>query len=136
VVNVEGMTTVSGDLLRLPLRSDSVSSLSCLHAAEHAGLGRYGDPLDPAGTRKAAAELSRVLAPGGSLFFAVPVGRQRVAFNAHRIHSPATIIDYFGGLELVEFSGVGDDRRFRERIDLHELDDADYALGMFWFRKQ
>jgi len=55
VPRVGGMATCAGDLLRLPLRSNSVRSLSCLHVAEHVGLGRYGDPLDPAGTRKASA---------------------------------------------------------------------------------
>jgi hypothetical protein len=27
-------------------------SLSCLHALEHFGLGRYGDPIDPRGHEK------------------------------------------------------------------------------------
>lgn len=65
---------------------------SCLHVAEHVGLGRYGDPLNPAGTRLACAELARVLASGGDLFFSVPVGRPRTCFNAHRIHSPGQVI--------------------------------------------
>ncbi len=131
----QGMTSVAGDITSLPFASGSVGSLSCLHVAEHVGLGRYGDRLDPLGTRKAANELARVLAPGGSLFFGLPVGVERTCFNAHRIHAPRTICQYFDGLELVEFSGVLDDGRFVERAALTDFANEAYACGMYWFRK-
>jgi len=135
VQTVAGLRCIGGDIARLPLRSGSVSSLSCLHVAEHIGLGRYGEPLDPMGTRTAISELTRVLAPGGSLFFAVPVGIPRVCFNAHRIHSASTIREYCRPLNLEEFSGVHDDGRFVERVDLTEFDRSRYACGMFWFTR-
>ena len=37
----------------------------------------YGDPINPQGTQLAVRELVRVLAPGGNLFLATPVGRPR-----------------------------------------------------------
>lgn len=132
---MEGLTNRSGDILNLPFVDGSVESLSCLHVAEHIGLGRYGDSLNPQGTRQACAELQRVLAPGGNLYFALPVGRPRVCFNAHRIHAPETILEYFTELELVEFSGVHDDGRYVERVSLHEFDSSRYACGIFWFQK-
>lgn len=132
---MEGLTTRSGDILNLPFLDGSVKSLSCLHVAEHIGLGRYGDPLNPHGTRQACVELSRVLAPGGNLYFALPVGRTRVCFNAHRIHAPETIVEYFAGVEVVEFSGVHDDGRYVERVSLNEFAGSGYACGMFWLRK-
>jgi hypothetical protein len=130
-----GLKCLSASILELPFACDSIPSLSCLHVAEHVGLGRYGDPLDPYGTRKAISQLTSVLAPEGDLFFAVPVGKERLCFNAHRIHAPQTIRRYFGDLELVEFSGVHDDGRFVERVGLSEFDHSEYACGMFWFRK-
>ncbi|HEX3996021.1 MAG TPA: DUF268 domain-containing protein, partial [Acetobacteraceae bacterium] len=130
-----GMESVAGNITSLPFASGSVRSLSCLHVAEHIGLGRYGDPLDPEGTRKAARELTRVLAPGGSLFFGLPVGIPRTCFNAHRIHAARVIREYFGDLELVEFAGVHDDCSFVERVTLSEFNDDAYGCGMFWFRK-
>lgn len=130
-----GMESVAGDITSLPFASDSAHSLSCLHVAEHIGLGRYGDPLDAHGTSKAARELTRILAPGGSLFFGLPVGIARTCFNAHRIHAVRVIREYFSGLELVEFSGVHDDGSFVERAALNEFEDDAYACGMFWFRK-
>jgi SAM-dependent methyltransferase len=132
---VAGLRSVAADLLRLPFTDDSLPSLSCLHVAEHVGLGRYGDPIDPAGTRKAAGELARVLAPGGHLLFALPVGRPRVAFNAHRVHAADIIVDYFPSLTLREFSGVDDQGKYLENVRLDALKDNEYACGFFWFTK-
>src|SRR5437667_3005949 len=106
-----GLDSLAANMLALPFLDNSIPSLSCLHAAEHVGLGRYGDPLDPAGTQKAAKELARVLAPGGHLYFAVPVGKSHVCFNAHRVHDPQAIIEFFSDLELREFSAVGEHGR-------------------------
>ncbi|MEY3901738.1 MAG: hypothetical protein RL189_1044 [Pseudomonadota bacterium] len=60
-------------------------SVSCLHALEHFGLGRYGDPLDPTGHIKGLESLRRLLKPGGILYLSVPFGRRKIEFNAHRI---------------------------------------------------
>ena len=119
----------------MPFEDNSVKSLSCLHVAEHIGLGRYGDKLDAGGTKKACKELSRILAPEGNLYFSVPVGKEKVFFNAHRVHSPQTIINYFKDLKLVEISGVTDSGRFIENIDIDVLEKSNYACGLFWFKK-
>lgn len=133
---LENLECRAGTILEMPFDDGAVESLSCLHVAEHIGLGRYGDPLDPAGTSKAARELSRVLAPGGNLYFSVPVGRPRVCFNAHRIHSPEQIIDYFGYLKLVSFSGVDDRGRFHDRIAPRDLANCKYGCGFFHFTRE
>lgn len=134
-VDIEGLETIEGSLLALPFADRSLESLSCLHVAEHVGLGRYGDPLDPNGTRKAIEELQRVLAPGGRLLFSTPVGRPRVCFNAHRIHDPVELLGLFDELELEEFAGVDDDGRFRRHRDPAELRDSAYACGMYRLRR-
>ena len=133
--SVEGLTSRAGSILAMPYVDRALPSVSCLHVAEHIGLGRYGDPLDPEGTRKACAELARVLAPGGSLFFAMPVGRPRTCFNAHRIHDPREVPAMFPGLELVEFSGVDDAGVFRRHRKPEELAGSEYACGMYWLRR-
>jgi SAM-dependent methyltransferase len=132
---LEGLTIVRGSLLDLPFADASVHSLSCLHVAEHVGLGRYGDALDPSGTRKAAAELQRALAPGGELLFSVPVGRPRLCFNAHRIHTPEDVIAMFPELELVEFAAVTDTDELVLDIPPAVVADARYACGLFRFRR-
>lgn len=132
---VENLRSRKGTILSLPLADNAVLSLSCLHVAEHIGLGRYGDPLDPAGTKKACRELARVLARQGNLYFSVPVGRPRLCFNAHRIHSPQQILEYFHDLELAELSCVDDHGTFRKRVEQTTLERSDHACGLFHFTK-
>jgi hypothetical protein len=63
---------------------DAVISIS---SVEHDGLGRYGDPLNPrADLDSMHTLLTRHMNPGGLLFLAVPVGRDRVVFNLHRVY--------------------------------------------------
>ena len=134
-VTLDNFHSEAGSILDLPYEDATLDSLSCLHAIEHIGLGRYGDPIDPEGTRKAAAELSRVVAPGGNLYVSLPIGKPRVCFNAHRVHSTSEVLEMFRGLELVEFSSVSDRREFVKGSDLDGFANAKYACGMFRFRK-
>ena len=134
--DLKDLITKKGDILNMPFEDNSADSLSSLHVAEHIGLGRYGDELDPDGTKKACKELSRILAVNGNLYFSVPVGKQKTYFNAHRVHSPGTIIEYFKDLTLIELSGVTDLGRFIENIDIDVLENSKYACGLFWFKKE
>ncbi len=135
-VNLENFESKKGSILQMPYESNSVPSLSCLHVAEHIGLGRYGDSIDPLGTKKAAMELSRVLAGGGSLYFSVPIGKPRVCFNAHRIHSVQQILDYFSDLQLIELSGIDDYRHFYSNVKSQVLDSCNYGCGLFHFTRK
>jgi hypothetical protein len=134
-LELKSFQSVSGDLTRLPLRSGSVVSLSCLHVIEHVGLGRYGDVLNPAGTDLAAAELKRALASGGDLYVGVPVGKPRVQFNAQRILAPGQVLALFDGLQLLEFAGVDDDGKLRRDTTPDSFNHCEYACGLFHFRK-
>ena len=71
---------------------ESCDSLSCLHALEHFGLGRYGDTIDVMGHEKALTNLAEMLEPGGRLYLSVPIGEQRVEFNAHRVFAVSTVV--------------------------------------------
>lgn len=134
-MEIANLTCKSGSLLALPYRDQEVPSLSCLHVVEHVGLGRYGDPLDPEGTHKSVRELARVLAPGGTLLLALPVGRPQLVFNAHRVHSPAQIIAWLRaeGLRLASFAAVTDAGKYLTRAEPADYETADYACGMFEF---
>lgn len=136
VASLDDFQSVKGSVLAMPFEDNSVMSLSCLHVAEHIGLGRYGDVLDPFGTKKACAELARILAPGGNLFFSLPVGKPRLCFNAHRIHAPQQVLEYLGSLTLVEFSGIDDCGHFQRDIAPADLQSCDYGCGLFGFTKE
>lgn len=129
------LETVAGNILSLPFADDSIGSLSCLHVIEHIGLGRYGDPIDPSGSIKAAKELQRVLKSGGRLYLSLPVGRERVCFNAHRVHSPETVERMFPALMLCEFSFVDDDRNLQEMRQTTSAVHLEYGCGLFVFVK-
>jgi hypothetical protein len=134
-VKLSGLRSVAGNVTNLPFASNSLSSLSSLHVIEHVGLGRYGDPLESTGTRRAAGELERVLQPGGRMFLSVPVGRERVCFNAHRVFAPATILSFVPALRLKSFSLVDDGGRFYADESIEAAAHLEYGCGMFEFVK-
>lgn len=134
--DLPGLTFLQDDATAMAqVGTDSVESLSSLHVAEHFGLGRYGDPVDPSACFQFMASLQRVLSPGGRLYFSVPVGRERVEFNAHRVFAPRTILNSFSSLRLVSFSFVGDDGLLREDQDPEALPESELACGLFEFTK-
>jgi len=134
-VALSNLESRAADLLNLPFPDSTVASLSCMHVVEHVGLGRYGDPLDPLGDIRAMAELTRVLASGGSLFFVVPVGRPRVCFNAHRIYDCAQIEAEFAALQVRQFCLVDDEGRFTVDADRGYANSQEYGCGCWWFTK-
>jgi hypothetical protein len=79
--------------------------------------------------------LQRVLAPGGRLYFSVPIGPERVEFNAHRVFAPKTIIETFPQLRLVSFSYVGDDGCLYEDTEPAAAAQIDFSCGLFEFTK-
>lgn len=114
--------------------------VSCLHTLEHIGLGRYGDKLDPDGWKNGLQSLVDLVAPGGVLWLSVPIGTQRVEFNAHRVFDPATIVTASGdlGMTLTRFLYLTD-TGFEESVnvtdDVVALARKSYGLGIFLFRK-
>lgn len=117
-------------------------SLSCLHAIEHFGLGRYGDPIDPNGYLRGIKNLCELLQDGGILYLTTPIGKQRVEFNANWVFDPMTIVNaaLAGGLvldELVVLDQRGGSRTIHKPMatDFKPLAREVYQLGIFCFRK-
>jgi SAM-dependent methyltransferase len=135
-----GLECGTVDLISLPFDDGSINSLSCMHVVEHMGLGRYGDQLDANGDLKAISELKRVLAPGGTLLFVVPVGgTPKIMFNAHRIYTCVQVMEYFSGLELIEFALIPDDPKdggLIRNASIEMSDKQGYGCGCFWFRNK
>jgi SAM-dependent methyltransferase len=117
-------------------------SLSCLHALEHFGLGRYGDPIDPYGYERGLANMARLLKKGGLFYLSVPVGRERVEFNANRIFDPRLVLELArsNGLQLhrlTTISPVGEVQEVPITVEaMSALADQRYMLGLFVFIKE
>jgi len=135
-----GMLFRQADLTNTDTPTAYCDSLSCLHALEHFGLGRYGDKVDPMGWRLGLGSLARILRPGGRLYLSTPVGQERVMFNAHRVFSPVQIIDAARelGLSLDHLSWIDRGALTTSRDfdrDSVVLGHKDYSLGIFEFLK-
>ena len=125
-----------GSILSLPYADNSIASLSCLHVIEHIGLGRYGDPVDPEGHIKAAAELVRVLQPGGKLYLGTPVGKETVCFDAHRVFYVETVLQMFSGLSLESFDFIDDKgTEIKSKVDYSAANTNRFGCGLFVFSK-
>ncbi len=117
-------------------------SLSCLHALEHFGLGRYGDNLDVYGYRAGLANMVKILKSRGKFYLSTPIGSEKVVFNSHRVFNPKEILSILenAGLSLVEFSWFDiQDKKLMTSLnfndDIHVLSEQDYSLGIFTFIK-
>jgi len=116
-------------------------SLSCLHAIEHFGLGRYGDPVDPKGYERGIENLARMLKLGGILYLSTPIGQERVEFNANWVFEPGKIIlcAKANGLEVQTLTVVSGDGAPKDVLvngdALNRLAASRYNLGIFVFKK-
>jgi len=122
--------------------TDCCDSISSLHAIEHFGLGRYGDPIDVNGHLKGLENIHRMLRKGGTFYFSVPIGRQRVEFNAHRVFSVRYLLDLLNArYELLSLSYVDDAGALHADIALDEAAleasfGCECGCGIFELRKR
>ncbi len=134
---VEHLNTIVDDATSLSqIPDESVESMSALCSLEHFGLGRYGDPVDPEACFVCFENIQRKLKKGGKLYISLPIGRERVEFNAHRVFYADTIKQCFKSLCLEEFScAVQGEMEYN--VDLNKYDNdqhyGGYIYGLFYF---
>lgn len=102
--SLETETILTCDVQQLPESAGPFDMVTSLSSIEHFGLGRYGDPLDFEGDRKALARLIARLKTGGHLVLSVPItqGRPQIRFNLHRIYGYEQILAMLSGMVLTE----------------------------------
>ena len=129
------MTTDGNELLEY---CDSISSL---HAVEHFGMGRYGDPVNYDGYLLGINNLYKILKKNGKFYFSVPIGPQRIEFDAHRIFSISYLLELFKDKYYIDsFSYVDDKGDLHENIQIKEINKYDnfncnYGCGIFEMTK-
>lgn len=117
---VKNITFKQADLMKLP--EDMINycdSISSLHAIEHFGLGRYGDSIDYYGHIKVLDNIHKILKKDGKFYFSVPIGKQRIEFNAHRVFDVEYLLRLFNNKFKVDFfSYVNDKGDLLENVEL------------------
>lgn len=126
--------------LMYPQNLGTTDSLSCLHAIEHFGLGRYGDPIDIDGFHKGVSNLVNLISFGGRLYISFPIGKaDEVHFNAHRIFSPNSILRHRSiekYMKLIRFDYVDDEGDLHLDTDIKVVDiETKYGCGIYTFEK-
>ena len=117
-------------------------SLSCLHAIEHFGLGRYGDSINPKGYELGIANMAKLLKMDGHLYLSTPIGQMRVEFNANYVYDPRKIIECAAsnGLDIQKMIIIEPSGEVKEvepcEETLRELANITYNLGVFIFVKK
>jgi hypothetical protein len=116
---------------------DSSDSISCLHAIEHFGLGRYGDTIDPKGHISGFKNIVEMLAVGGILYISFPISdNPGVHFNSQRVLDPIEILSWSDRVKLERFDLVDDQGSLHLNADIKSILNQKYALGIYTLRKE
>ena len=130
---------VQADLMN-PQDLGKTDSLSCLHAIEHFGLGRYTDPIDVDGHNKGITNLVDLVSQGGRLYISFPIGRsEEIHFNAHRVFKAESILKHpsiEAFMQLIQFDYVDDRGHLHAGVSVEEVDEElRFGCGIYTFMR-
>ncbi len=139
---IKNIIFTKSDLMKLPQNMiECCDSISSLHAIEHFGLGRYGDPIDVNGHIKAINNIHIMLKPNGKFYLSIPIGSQRIEFNAHRVFSISYVLQILQNKFKIEhFHYINDSGDLFEDAILSEESISQnfgckYGCGIFELKK-
>jgi hypothetical protein len=93
------------DYINQNIQADAAISISSF---EHDGLGRYGDPINPNGDLEAMKLAKKLIVKNGLLFFSVPIGKDCLVWNAHRIYGKIRLPMLLEGWEVLDTFGFSE----------------------------
>ncbi len=119
---------------------NTVESLSCLHALEHFGLGRYGDAINPKGHIIGLENMIKILKKGGFFYISIPLDiNNTIQFNAHRTFNPTWILNLkvvMDNLKFKRFDYVDGKGELHKNIKCKSnLPNLSYSCGIYTFEK-
>ena len=122
------------------LEENITDSISCLHAIEHFGLGRYGDKIDINGHINGFNNIIKMLKSGGKLYISFPIGkRNEIHFNAHRVFHHNDIFNWNESLDniiLERFDFVDDRGKLNLNKNLNtDCKEINFGCGIYTFQK-
>lgn len=105
-------------------------SLSCLHAIEHFGLGRYGDKIDPDAHIIAFQKMLNILKPRGTFYISFPISsKNKIYFNMERRFNPKEIFNWSDDFELINFDLIDDQEQVYLNFDLKKINQKKFDNG-------
>lgn len=134
----ENLVFTQADLMkRDPAQEGIADSVSCLHAIEHFGLGRYGDSIDPQGHITGFRNIARMVEPGGTFYISFPIGTAtEVQFNAQRVFHHRDVLGWFEGgqaFDLQRFDYVDDAGNLHKNADIQSEIGVVLGCGIYTF---
>ena len=126
------------DIMEEPKDMGLTDSLSCLHAIEHFGLGRYGDLIDVDGHKKGLENMIKLIEPNGLLYLSFPIGeKDEIHFNAHRVFHPKSIFSFKNiseKIKLKRFDYIDDKDQLHSKIRIEDCpENLKYGCGIYTF---
>jgi hypothetical protein len=85
-----------------PVQFDVGFSISSF---EHDGLGRYGDPINPNADLESMKKMKNMIKKQGLLFLSVPVGKDLLVWNAHRVYGKIRLPMLLKGWRVIDSFG-------------------------------
>jgi hypothetical protein len=139
-IEIQNVIFLQADICKDDFRVITADSVSCLHTLEHIGLGRYNDPLGTELWKIGLKNIWSLVKPGGVLYLSVPIGKQKIMFNAHRVYNTTTIINEISNAKLIDFAFIGDTTSLQigptDSKEIYNLTkNFNYGLGIFTFKK-
>jgi SAM-dependent methyltransferase len=121
-ISIPNVKFIQADLMNLSETDYSCTdSISCLHALEHFGLGRYGDEICFDGYLLGFQNIYKMLQKGGKFYFSVPMGNQRIEFHAHRVFSIRYLLEIITPHYTIDtFSYIDDQNRLCKDVSISE----------------
>jgi SAM-dependent methyltransferase len=121
-ISIPNVKFTQADLMNLSEKDyECTNSISCLHALEHFGLGRYGDDVCFDGYLLGFQNIYKMLKKGGKFYFSVPMGNQRIEFHAHRVFSIRYLLEMINSYYKIDiFSYIDDENHFYENVSISE----------------
>ena len=108
----KNFTFIQGDIYKAPFPDNFFDAVTAVSTIEHVGLGRYGDPTDSDGDKKAVKEIKRILKPDGKAIITVPFGKRTIVYRKeiplHRVYDSYALTALFSdsGLEIVKIECI------------------------------
>jgi hypothetical protein len=137
----ENISFIKLDLTKDNNPSFLSESVSCLHAIEHFGLGRYGDAIDPIGHVKGFNNILKIIKKNGTLYISFPISKNNEThFNSQRVFNPNDIFSWTAKnnkIFLKKFDYVDAQGNLHLNTKIKDIENIEeYGCGIYTFIKE